>query len=112
VARFSFDELCARPLAAADYLALAHHFHTVLIEHIPAMTPEMRNEAKRFMLLIDTLYDEGVMVLCSAAAEPEALYPKGDGMQAFRRTASRLAEMQSADYLDRAMVERQAAGVD
>jgi cell division protein ZapE len=112
VARFSFDELCARPLAAADYLALAHHFHTVLIEHIPAMTPEMRNEAKRFMLLIDTLYDEGVMVLCSAAAEPEALYPKGDGMQAFRRTASRLAEMQSADYLDRAMVEWQAAGVD
>jgi len=112
VARFSFDELCARPLAAADYLVLAHHFHTVLIEHIPAMTPEMRNEAKRFMLLIDTLYDEGVMVLCSAAAEPEALYPTGDGMQAFRRTASRLAEMQSADYLDRAMAERQAAGVD
>jgi len=101
VARVSFDELCARPLAAADYLAVAEEFHTVLLDHIPVLTPDMRNEARRFTLLIDTLYDEGVKLICSAAAAPEALYPQGDGAEAFRRTASRLAEMQSEDYLRR-----------
>jgi cell division protein ZapE len=99
VARFSFDELCARPLAAADYLAIAEEFHTVLLDHIPLLSPEMRNEARRFTLLIDTLYDEGVKLICSAAAPSDALYPQGDGAEAFRRTASRLAEMQSEDYL-------------
>jgi cell division protein ZapE len=101
VARFDFADLCAQPLAAADFLAVAQEFHTVLLDHIPALTPDMRNEARRFILLIDTLYDEGVKLICSAAAPPEALYPEGDGADAFRRTASRLAEMQSEDYLKR-----------
>jgi cell division protein ZapE len=101
VARFDFADLCAQPLAAADFLAVAQEFHTILLDHIPAMSPEMRNEARRFILLIDTLYDEGVKLVCSAAAPPEALYPQGDGAEAFRRTASRLAEMQSEDYLKR-----------
>ena len=101
VARFDFNDLCAQPLAAADYLALAQEFHTLLLDHIPLLSPDMRNEARRFTLLIDTLYDEGVKLVCSAAAPPEALYPEGDGADAFRRTASRLAEMQSEDYLKR-----------
>jgi len=98
-ARFSFDELCARPLGAADYLAVARHFHTVFIDHIPVMDEDKRNEARRFTLLIDTLYDEGVKLVVSAAAAPDDLYPAGSGSDAFRRTASRLVEMQSEDYL-------------
>jgi cell division protein ZapE len=101
VARFGFDDLCVRALAAADYLEIARHFHTVLIDHIPQMNETMRNEARRFTLLIDTLYDEGVKLICSAAAPPEQLYPAGDGSEAFRRTASRLVEMRSEDYLRR-----------
>jgi cell division protein ZapE len=99
VARFSFHDLCERPLAGPDYLAIARDFHTVMIDHIPVMTESHRNEAKRFMLLVDTLYDEGVKLVCTAAAPPEQLYAKGDGAEAFRRTASRLVEMQSLDYL-------------
>jgi cell division protein ZapE len=101
VARFGFDDLCVKPLAAPDYLAIAQAFDSVLIDHIPALAPEMRNEARRFTVLIDTLYDEGVKVICSAAAPPDALFPAGDGAEAFRRTASRLTEMQSSDYLSR-----------
>ena len=101
VARFSFQDLCAQPLAAPDYLEIAQEFHTVMIDHIPQMTENMRNEARRFILLIDTLYDEGAKLVCSAAAPPEALYIAGEGAEAFRRTASRLAEMQSEDYLKR-----------
>ena len=99
VARFCFEELCARPLAAADYLELARHFHTLMIDHIPLIAD--RDQAWRFVLLIDTLYDEGVKLICSAAAAPNALYNDGDGAEAFRRAASRLAEMQSQDYLKR-----------
>ncbi len=77
------------------------NFHAILLDHIPLLSPENRNEARRFVLLIDTLYDEGVKLICSAAAPPDALYPEGDGADAFRRTASRLAEMQSEDYLKR-----------
>jgi cell division protein ZapE len=99
VARFDFRDLCARPLAAADFLAVAQRFHTLLLDHIPLLTPEMRNEARRFILLIDTLYDEGVKLICSAAVPADQLYAEGDGAEAFRRTASRLAEMQSEDYL-------------
>jgi len=101
VARFGFDDLCVRALAAADYLEIARHFHTVLIDHIPQMNETMRNEARRFTLLIDTLYDEGVKLICSATVPPEELYPAGDGSEAFRRTASRLVEMRSEDYLKR-----------
>jgi cell division protein ZapE len=101
VARFSFADLCVSPLAAADYLAIAHAFRTVLIDHIPRLGPEQRNEARRFVILIDTLYDENVKLICSAAAPPDELYPDGDSSEAFRRTISRLHEMQSADYLER-----------
>lgn len=101
VARFSFADLCAQPLAAADYLAIARAFHTVLIDNIPVLSPAKRDEARRFIVLIDTLYDTGTKLVCSAAAPPQALYPAGDGADAFRRTASRLTEMQSAEYLNR-----------
>lgn len=101
VARFSFDELCDRPLAAADYLTIAQEFHTVLLDRIPVMTDNMHNVARRFTLLVDTLYDEGVKLVCSAAAPPEALFTTGINADAFRRTVSRLAEMQSDDYLKR-----------
>ena len=98
-ARFSFDDLCARPLGAADYLALARTYHTLFIDRIPRLAPEMANEARRFTLLIDTLYDEQVKLVCSAAAAPDALYASGENADAFRRAASRLVEMQGADYL-------------
>jgi len=98
-ARFGFEELCGRPLGGADYLAIAQDFHTVFIDHIPVLTPEMRNWARRFTLLIDTLYDEGVKLVCSAAAPPEALLADDFGAEAFRRTASRLVEMRSETYL-------------
>jgi len=98
-ARFTFDDLCAKPLGAADYLAIAHHYHTVVIEHVPVLTPAKRNEARRFNTLIDTLYDNGVGLIVSAEAEPDALYPEGDGADLFQRTASRLMEMRSEDYL-------------
>jgi cell division protein ZapE len=104
VARFSFDDLCLAPLAAADYLAIARAFDTVMIDNIPVMGPELRNAARRFVVLIDTLYDEATHVVCSAAAAPGALYPSGDGAEAFRRTASRLVEMQSDEYLSKKMV--------
>ena len=100
-ARFSFADLCESPLAAADYLEIAREFHTVLIDHIPMLDPAHRDAARRFVLLIDTLYDQGVKLICSAATLPDQLYPEGDGAEAFRRTASRLAEMQSDDYLKR-----------
>jgi cell division protein ZapE len=99
VARISFDDLCRQPLGPADYLEISRQFHTVLIDRIPALSPGERNEARRFTLLIDTLYDERVKVICSAARPPHALYAGGDGADAFRRTASRLAEMQSLHYL-------------
>src|ERR1700733_9980590 len=98
VARFSFADLCEQPLAAVDYLEIARHFHTVLIDHIPVLDPTRRDTARRFVLLIDTLYDQGVKLICSAEAPPDRLYPAGDGAEAFRRTASRLAGMQSDDY--------------
>jgi cell division protein ZapE len=101
VARFSFADLCMKPLAAPDYLAIARNFHTVLIDHIPVMGEAMPHAARRFVVLIDTLYDEGVKLICSAAVEPDRLYPDGRGVAAFRRAASRLVEMQSEDYLKR-----------
>ncbi len=99
VARFTFTELCERPLGAADYLALARNFHTIMVDRIPVIPPENRNEARRLTLLIDTLYDEKVKLVCSAETDPDHLHLSGDSADAFRRTASRLLEMQSIDYL-------------
>jgi cell division protein ZapE len=101
VARFSFHDLCAQPLAATDYLKIAHEFHTIVLDRIPVMDYAQRNEAKRFIILIDTLYDNAVKLVASAAAEPEALYRASDGFEAqeFARTASRLIEMRSEAYL-------------
>ncbi len=98
VARFAFEALCVAPLAAADYLALARTFHTLLIDRIPVMGADMRDAARRFTVLIDTLYDEGTQLVCSAAAAPDMLYRTGDGAEAFCRTASRLVEMQSEEW--------------
>jgi cell division protein ZapE len=101
VARFSFGELCQQPLAAADYLKIAHAFHTVLLDGVPVMNYERRNEAKRFIILIDTLYDNAVKLVASAEAQPDALYRANAGFEAyeFSRTASRLIEMRSDRYL-------------
>jgi cell division protein ZapE len=95
---FSFDELCRQPLGANDYLALVDHFHTLVIEDIPKLTPAERNEARRFVTLIDTLYDAGTGLIASADAQPSELYPEGDGAAMFERTASRLTEMRSNAY--------------
>ena len=99
VARFTFADLCEQPLAAPDYLEIARNFHTVLIDHIPVLSNTQRDAARRFVLLIDTLYDQNVKLIASAEAEPSLLYTDGDGAETFRRTASRLVEMQSEDYL-------------
>jgi cell division protein ZapE len=101
VARFSFDDLCRRPLGASDFLAIAHRFHTVLIDRIRVMSSDQRNEAKRFINLIDTFYDERVKLIASSDAEPDALFVGEDGYEVFEfaRTASRLIEMRSSDYL-------------
>ena len=96
---FSFKRLCGQPRGAADYLAIAQRFHTVILVGIPVMSREMRNEAARFVTLIDALYEHRVKLLAAADAEPEGLYPSGDGNFEFQRTVSRLEEMQSADYL-------------
>ena len=99
VAVFSFRRLCGEPRGAADYLAIARRYHTVIIVGIPVMTRDMRNEATRFVTLIDALYEHKVKLLAAADAEPPGLYPEGDGSFEFQRTASRLEEMRSAEYL-------------
>jgi len=109
VAVFSFARLCRKPLGAADYLAIARHYHTVFIVGIPMMGPENRNEAVRFITLIDALYEYKVKLVASADAAPVALYPVGDGAFEFDRTVSRLMEMQSADYMALGHGEAEAA---
>jgi len=99
VAVFSFKRLCGEPRGAADYLAIARRFHTVIVVGIPVMTRDMRNEAARFVTLIDALYEHKVKLLAAADAEPQGLYPSGDGSFEFQRTVSRLEEMRSAEYL-------------
>ena len=99
VARMSFDDLCIAARGAADYLALAAHFHTVLIDNIPKLEPQKKNEAVRFVTLIDALYEAKVKLIASADGEPQVLYPAGDEAFEFERTVSRLMEMQSSDYL-------------
>ena len=102
VAMISFNDLCGAALGPGDYLAVAGRYHTLLLYDIPTMGPENRNEAKRFVTLIDALYENGVNLVCSAAASPSELYTKGDGAFEFERTASRLMEMQSEEYLGKA----------
>jgi cell division protein ZapE len=99
VAVFSFKRLCGEPRGAADYLAIARRYHTIIIVGIPVMGPQLRNEAARFVTLIDALYEHKVKLLAGAEAEPEGLYPAGDGSFEFQRTVSRLEEMCSAEYL-------------
>ncbi|MBV5270597.1 MAG: AFG1 family ATPase [Afipia sp.] len=101
VARFSFADLCEKPLGASDYLRLAHDYHTLMIDHIPAMKYEQRNYAKRFITLIDTLYDNAVKLMASAETDPLSLYTANEGIEVneFKRTSSRLIEMGSESYL-------------
>ncbi len=101
VARFDYADLCKQPLGAADFLTIAENFHTLIIDHIPVITSDDRNEAKRFITLIDALYDQRVKLLASAADDPDRLYKAEQGREAFEfaRTASRMIEMRSTEYL-------------
>jgi len=101
-ARFSFADLCEKPLGARDFLAIAGRFSTVFIDRVPVLGEGKRNEAKRFILLIDTLYDHHVRLVVSAEAAPQELYVAKRGVEVFEfeRTASRLIEMQSRDWLE------------
>ncbi|MBL0374082.1 AFG1 family ATPase [Rhizobium sp. KVB221] len=100
-ARFTFADLCEQPLAATDYLAIAERYHTVFVEHVPVLAVEKRNETKRFINLVDALYDRQIRLIASAAAMPEALLPVRKGTVGFEfdRTVSRLFEMRSEEYL-------------
>ncbi|MCB5202368.1 cell division protein ZapE [Neorhizobium sp. T786] len=102
VARFEFADLCERPLGAADYLAIAERYNSMFVEHVPLLGPDKRNETKRFINLVDTLYDNAVRLYVSAAAAPDALLTERRGTEGFEfdRTISRLYEMRSADYAD------------
>ena len=99
VARCDFADLCEQPLGAGDYLALARRYHTLLLDGIPRLSPDSYDFARRFIVLVDALYDHRVKLIASADATPDALYRQGRGAQAFERTASRLMEMQSEAYL-------------
>ncbi|HEV2187938.1 MAG TPA: cell division protein ZapE [Stellaceae bacterium] len=99
VAWFTFDELCAQPLSAVDYLALAERFAAIVVEGIPRLGPRERNEAQRFHILIDTLYEARTLLVASAEVPPHEIYVEGDGSFEFQRTVSRLMEMQSEDYV-------------
>jgi len=99
--RSTFRELCVEPLGPQDYLAIAERFPTVFLEGVPKLSADKRNEARRLVTLIDALYEAGTKLVVLAEAEPDDLYPKGDGAFEFERTASRLQEMRSADYVER-----------
>jgi cell division protein ZapE len=111
VAHFTFAELCEKPLGTLDFLHIAHAFHTIIIEGIPKLRPERRNETRRFINLIDTLYDARVGLIASAEAEPHELYPGSDMAALFARTASRLVGMRSKDYLTGRMARIRTAAV-
>jgi len=100
VARCDFDYLCGSALGPGDYLALAEHFHTLILDGVPRLSPANYDKARRFITLIDTLYDHRVKLLASADAMPDRLYQQGENARMFERTASRLDEMQSQDWLD------------
>ena len=108
VARFGFDDLCSRPLGAGDFSRIAERFHTIILAGVPILSPERRNEAKRLINLVDTIYDKRVRLILSAEAEPHALWQATHGVEAFefRRTASRLIEMRSDAYWDVATTAR------
>ena len=99
VARFDFDALCGQPLGAGDYLALATHYQALVLDGVPRLSPDNYDVARRFIVLVDALYDHRVKLVVSADATPDTLYQRGEGAQAFERTASRLHEMQSRAYL-------------
>ena len=99
MARFQFADLCDKPLGPGDFLKIAKTFHTVIVENIPKLSKARRNEAKRFVILIDALYDNHVRLIASAEVPPDKIYPEGDHAFEFNRTASRLMEMQSQEYL-------------
>jgi cell division protein ZapE len=99
VGRFDFAGLCERPNGAGDYLALATHYHCLVLDGVPKLSPDNYDAARRFIVLIDALYDHRVKLVASADALPDALYQRGEGAKAFERTASRLEEMQSQEYL-------------
>ena len=99
VARFSFDQLCREPRGAPDFLAIATHFHTIIIDGIPKLSADEREVAKRFVVLIDSLYEHRVNLFASAAVAPGDIYPAGDTAFEFQRTVSRLMEMQAEDYI-------------
>jgi cell division protein ZapE len=100
VAWFDFEALCEQPLGAADYLALTERYHTLLLSGVPRLTPDKRNQARRFVTLVDALYDRRINLIIGAEAAPAELYPEGDGAFEFQRTVSRLAEMQSRAYVE------------
>ncbi len=111
IARFAFDDLCEEALGALDYLHVAHAYHTVLIDAVPILAPQRRAATRRFINLIDTLYDNGICLIASADAEPSALYPQGPEAEAFERAASRLMEMRSKAYLASRHGQQRAVGV-
>jgi cell division protein ZapE len=102
---FTFEELCAQPHSAVDYLALAERFAAILVEGIPRLPPTRRNEAQRFHILIDTLYEARTLLVAAAAVPPQQIYVEGDGSFEFQRTVSRLMEMQSEEYVAHAAAE-------
>jgi cell division protein ZapE len=99
VARFDFAALCGQAHGAGDYLAIATHYHCLVLDGIPRLSPDNFDEARRFIVLIDTLYDHRVKLVASADAMPDQLYERGENARMFERTASRLEEMQSQEYL-------------
>jgi len=105
VARFSFSDLCEQPLGPSDYLAIAAQFSTVILKDIPQMTEEKKDAARRFVTLIDALYEHRTALVCSAAVPPEHIYSGREGGFEFARTASRLIEMQAADYIKQRHIE-------
>ncbi len=100
VARFDFETLCGAALGAGDYLAIAANFHTLILDGIPRLTPDNYDKARRFIVLIDSLYDERVKLIASADAQPDQLYRRGENAKMFERTASRLDEMQSEEWFE------------
>ncbi len=99
VARFDFEALCGQPLGPGDYLALATHYQALVLDGIPRLSPDNYDRARRFIILVDALYEHRVKLIASAASVPDELYERGEGARAFQRTASRLEEMQSQEYL-------------